>query len=81
MRRGLINLLALSSTERGEEMTSTKEAGMLQVLNGCDYCDDGNGVVVKFGGSGNGVSHYICRDCAAVLLASFEEPMQEMAKS
>ena len=50
---------------------------MLQVLNGCDYCDDGNGVVVKFGGSGNGVSRYICRLGAAILLASFEEPKPE----
>ena len=73
MRRGLINLLALSSTERGAEMTS-KEAGMLKILNGCSYCDKANTVVVCFGGSGGGKYTYICRLCTAVLLAAFEEP-------
>ncbi len=47
---------------------------MITILSGCDFCNEGNEVVVRFGGSGNGVRHYICRVCAAVLLASFEEP-------
>ena len=72
----MINLLALSSTERGAEMMS-KEAGMLKILNGCSYCDKANTVVVCFGGSGGGKYTYICRLCTAVLLASFEEPEPE----
>ena len=53
---------------------------MLKILNGCAFCETANEVVVRFGGSGEGKYAYICRLCAAILLAAFEEPQPQGPK-